>query len=224
MLKKINTIIFDLDGTLINTSKDIVNSTNLTLEKFGYEPISTERCIEFVGDGIIKQVGRAFGESKFNNPDHQFSLEYLNSIVETYLEIYKVHLYDYSLPYDGVFEIFKKFSNKKLAVISNKHYDYTFELLKHFQMDKYFSIILGGDSLEHKKPHPEPIIHVIKELNIKPTETIIVGDTDKDVRAGKAAGISTCAVTYGMRTKAELENHNPEFMIDNISELLKIID
>ncbi len=220
---QIETIIFDLDGTLVNTTKDLALAMNLTLKHYNCNTITEDRCIELVGDGIVKLVSRAFGESKYNDIEYSFESKFLDSAVELFLEIYQIHLFDNTLPYNGVEKVLQKLKNKKLAVISNKHYEFTLDILKHFQLDSYFEIILGGDSLKLKKPHPEPILHVMKKLNSLPTETIIIGDTDKDIRAGKAAKIYTCAATYGMRDVEELKPFQPDYYINNISELLEII-
>jgi len=221
--KNITTLIFDLDGTLIDTGRDIANAMNLTLSHYNCPQIKEDRCIELVGDGIIKLVSRAFGEVKHNDINYKFDSEFLDPAVDLYRQIYHEHMFDTTKPYSGTVEVLTSLKNNKLAVISNKDYKYTLEILQYFKLDQYFQIILGGDSLEYKKPHPEPLLHVMEKLNSSPEETMMIGDTDKDIRSGKAANVTTCAALYGMRSEEELKLHQPDYFIDDISKLLTII-
>ncbi len=220
--RKIKAILFDLDGTLVDSSRDITTSINLTLKYFGYKSITHDQCIRHVGDGITQSVSRAFGESVYNNENYTWDRKFLSRVVKKYKEYYSEHLFDTTTPYPGIKETLSNLNGISMAVISNKTYFYTFNILKHFNLHKYFDIILGGDSLEAKKPDPGPLLYVLENFSVQTTEAIMVGDSDKDISAGKAAKTLTCAVTYGMRSEDELRKLNPDFVIHCFSELLDL--
>lgn len=219
---KIKAILFDLDGTLVDSIRDIATSINLTLRYYGYKPINLNQCSRHIGDGINKSVSRAFGESVHNDEHYSWDNEFLSRAVKKYKEYYSEHLFDTTAPYPMIKETLSDLNGISMAVISNKAYYYTFEILKHFNLHKYFNIILGGDSLEAKKPNPEPLLYILKKFLVKTDEAIMVGDSDKDILAGKAAKTFTCAVTYGMRSEDELRKLNPDFVIHCFSELLDL--
>ncbi len=220
--RKIKAILFDLDGTLVDSIRDIATSINLTLSYFGYKSIHLNQCIRYVGDGITKLVSRAFGESVHNDKNYTWDDKFLSRVVRKYKEYYSEHLFDTTTPYPGIKETLSNLNGISMAVISNKTYYYTFEILKHFNLHKYFDIILGGDSLEAKKPDPGPLLYVLESFSVQTSEAIMVGDSDKDILAGKAVKILTCAVTYGMRSEDELRKLNPDFVIHNFNELLDL--
>jgi len=218
----IHAVLFDLDGTLMDTAQDLSLSVNLTLAEFDYPPLDPEYCISLVGNGIPNLVRRAFGKSAYDNPDYLWTEDFLQNIVGRYKEIYAEHLLDHTQPYPSVPETLERLKSKKLALISNKAYWYTFEILKHFRMQSYFSVILGGDSLPEKKPDPEPLRHAMQALGVLPRHTLMVGDGEADMQAGRAAAVRICAVTYGMRPKSTLAAFAPDFWINRIEELLTL--
>ena len=114
-------------------------------------------------------------------------------------------------------------NNLNLAVVSNKTIEFTRPIVEHFHMDKYFDVILGGDSLDNKKPHHEPLEHVINHYNSDKNETIIVGDTEKDIAAATNAGIASCGVTYGMRNPEDIKAMKPDFVIDKFDEIRDVL-
>ncbi len=219
---KIKTIIFDLDGTILNTGRDILTSINLTLESFGYQPITYEKCLQYVGDGIDLFVERALGDSVYQDIYHKLDQNIVLQAIKVYKDNYSKHLFDTTKPYPGARETLAGLQNLKKVVISNKHYEYVLKMLQYFQLDSFFEIIMGGNSLENQKPHPEPIYYVLNKLQSNIQEMIIVGDTDKDIKAGQAAGIKTCAALYGMRPEKELLALEPDYLIREFGELLNL--
>jgi len=220
-----STIIFDLDGTLFYTSDDIANCANLTLERFGFEKIDKARIISHVGGGIHNSISRILGDAIHNDPEYVWKDGFVDKVVKEYRDFYSKHFLDTTRPYPGVAKTVERLydQNYRMAVISNKSVDYTKAIIKHFDMDQYFPIILGGDSLENKKPHPQSINFVMDQFNTLKNESLIVGDTEKDIQAGKNAEIKTCAVSYGMRDIAELQPLDPDYVINKFDELNTIL-
>jgi len=216
-------ILFDLDGTLVDSSRDIVTSVNLTLNHFGFNPIDYHKCIGFIGDGIRMLVKRAFAEVLFNDPESDLDAELLNNADIQYRNFYSEHLLDTSIPYPDVKNTLSLLTDFPMAVISNKAFIYTKHILEHFDLDRFFNPILGGDSLDRTKPDPAPLFHVANQYHISPNNCLMIGDSEKDIAAAQAAGMPVCAVTYGMRPKVILEDMNPDFLVASFPDLLKII-
>lgn len=207
-------IIFDLDGTLIDSRIDIANSVNHTLKRLGLNPLDEKIITSYVGDGVRKLVERVLMPSNAHLFDKGLTV---------FLEYYSEHLLDNTFFFPGVIETLRFFSHKKMAVISNKLENLSIKTLKGLGVDRYFKSILGGDSLEKKKPNPEPVLKVLDALNIKKEKAIIVGDSPLDIEAGKSAGILTCGVTYGFKEKDEIVKAGPDFIIDSLPALKEII-
>ncbi|MDD5766730.1 MAG: phosphoglycolate phosphatase [Candidatus Marinimicrobia bacterium] len=218
----IQAILFDLDGTLIDSSFDLMTSVNLMLAQYNLQPISYRQCIQFVGDGIPKLVNRALGASVHQNPNAETEPEFLCQAVTLFRENYAKHLVDHTRLYPSVSETLSKLCDFKLAVISNKSYDFSVEILTRLQILDLFDLILGGDSLVEKKPSPQPILYALEKFNVSPNKALMVGDGENDILAGKSAGIMTCGVTYGFRSKTDIVALRPDFTIGKFYELLSI--
>lgn len=205
--------IFDLDGTLLDSSKDLTISANFLLAHYGKETLSQDTVISYVGDGLGLLIQRLL-------PD--FSPIQIQEARAIFQSHYRLHWVDYTRPYPGVLETLEYFREKVKVVISNKPQEATREILKALGMSKYFSLMLGGDSLPACKPDPMPIFYTLKEFSLLPENTVMIGDGVPDIKAGKSAGIHTCAVTYGMRDASVLKKLEPEFMIDRFCQLQDI--
>ncbi len=208
-MKPVNLLIFDLDGTLVNTLEDIAASVNFTLQKLGRPVIPIDAVRLYVGDGIEMLMQRALGSRD----------EFLSDAVG----IYKVHhsrnLVVRSRLYPSVTEVLEHFCGLPMAVISNKTSDFVQPLLDGLKISRYFSMVLGADSGLPLKPAPDAIQHVMAKFGAPKDLTAIVGDGTTDVRAGKAAGVITCSVTYGFRSEEELRKAGPDYLIHSLSEL-----
>ncbi len=220
---KFQAILFDLDGTLVDSSRDIATSINLTLKHLGYDPITLNQSNSYVGDGIRMLVKRALGKSIYNDERHIIEHESLSEADKIYRKYYAQHVLDTTLPYPGVVDTLNQITGLQLAVISNKAVVYVNGIMIHFQLDKYFRLILGGDSLELKKPDPYPLLYVAQQFNIDPQQCLMVGDSEKDIIAGKAAGMITCAVTYGMRSEESLIKQQPDFILSDFPSINTIV-
>jgi phosphoglycolate phosphatase len=211
-MKPVELIIFDLDGTLVNTLEDIAASVNFTLQKLGRPPIPVISVRQYVGDGIEMLMRRAL-----NGRD-----EFLSDAVG----IYKVHhsrnLIVRSRLYPSVVDVLEHFRAVPMAVISNKTSAFVQPLLDGLNISGYFRMVLGADSGLPLKPSPDSVQKIMAEFKSPKDRTVIVGDGTTDVRAGKAAGVITCSVTYGFRSEEELRKAGPDYVIHELSDLKKL--
>ncbi|MFQ5605251.1 MAG: HAD family hydrolase [bacterium] len=209
-MPQIDLLIFDLDGTLVDTRQDLANSVNYARSKFGCKALPLEQVMQYVGNGLHKLIQRSLPEDSHDEIDRAIGF---------FREYYGEHLLDYSTTYPGVQEVLRHFYDKKKAVISNKPVDFCRIILHGLGLKSNFDVILGGDSLTIMKPDPEPIFHVLKTLQVRPNKAVMIGDSSTDMQAGKQAHVYTCGVTYGYRKKEILDQFNPDFMIDELSAL-----
>ncbi len=208
-MKPVGLLIFDLDGTLVNTLEDIASSLNFTLQKLGRPVVPLDSVRQFVGDGIEMLIRRTLKERD----------EFLSDAVG----IYKVHhsrnLLVRSRLYPSVVDVLEHFRIIPKAVISNKTSEFVQPLLDGLKISRYFHTVIGADSGLPLKPAPDAVLRVLSDVGVSPGRTVMVGDGVTDIRAGRAAGIMTCAVTYGFRSGDELREAGPDFVIHEFSEL-----
>jgi phosphoglycolate phosphatase len=212
-------IIFDLDGTLIDSSIDITNAINYAIEPYGVKPVTVQETISLVGEGISRLMEKMVKshESEVKSGINKHIL----ILIERFLEHYSTHLVDNTTVYPGVKESLEQLNGYKKAVISNKREALSVKILDGLGLLKYFDLVVGSDTTPERKPSPIPILHGITKLNIKPEDAVIVGDSNFDIEAGKAAGIKTIAVTYGYRPIELLKG--ADFTINRMDELLDIL-
>ena len=208
----IRLIIFDLDGTLVNSIVDITNSLNYAVKPYDLKPKTVEEVGKLVGEGITKVIERILGDER---------VQYRDDVVKRFLEYYLDHIVDNTLPYPGVRETLERFNGIKKAVISNKREAHSIKVLKGLDLMQFFDMVLGSDSVNEKKPSPAPVLHVLSRLGVAPENAIMVGDSDLDIAAGKGAGIRTIGVTYGYRDREFLKG--ADFIIDKVEELAFIV-
>jgi len=209
----IKLIIFDLDGTLVDTSKDITNALNYAIKPYGLKDLIIEDTIKMVGEGITRLIEKILGNEKS---------QWRDEVIKRFLDYYSEHLVDYSSVYPHVRETLEMLNGYKKAVISNKRENLSTRLLDKLSLLKYFALVVGSDTTTERKPSAIPVIHVFTRLGIDPDESVIVGDSNYDIEAGKKAGIKTVAVTYGYRERQYLKD--ADYIIDNIKDLLTLLE
>ena len=214
-MPRVDLIIFDLDGTLVDTCHDLANSVNFALNALDLPPLELQEVISHVGDGLKKLMDRSLPKDRLGEMDEA---------IDIFRSHYREHLLDFSVFYPKVENVLNYFRGKKMAVVSNKPEEFTRLILKALRRADLFEISLGGDSLPVMKPDAGPILHILKQLSVSPEKTAIVGDGTTDIEAGKAANVWTCAVTYGLKKKEVLLKMKPDFMIEDIVELKKIFE
>jgi phosphoglycolate phosphatase len=214
--QKIKLIIFDLDGTLIDSREDLIQSVNAMLRHLQRPELPGELIASYVGDGVAMLVRRALGDPK----DAQF----LQQGLEHFLAYYREHKLDHTRVYDGIPQALKVMRNlpdgatRKMAVLSNKPVNPSRAIVEALQLGEFFSHVYGGNSFATKKPDPEGALAILKETGIAGLETLIVGDSAIDVATGQGAGMWTCGVTYGFAPHT-LESVPPDVVVDSPLEL-----
>ncbi len=207
---------FDLDGTLIDSGDDLVQATIHSLHGLGIDPPPPEVIIGYVGGGARGLLQDSMGEAA--------TPERLDAGLAAFIDYYGAHLLDHTLPYPGVEEVLRHFfATRPLAVITNKPEAFSRTILEGLGLAGYFREILGYDSVERKKPHPEGILLALHGWGVEPTRAVMVGDSDHDILAGKAAGTVTVAVAYGFKSSEELLSAGPDYLIHDIRELIELV-
>lgn len=197
-LKKFELIIFDLDGTLVDSAKDIMIANNKTLEKFGYKPISFKNVKQIIGQGIRVNIIKSL---KMQNVKINKKKE--NEMYDFFFSFYKKNLYVESKIYRGLNSFLKKLKKQgyKLAVCSNKLEVLTKIVLKKTKLLKYFDFVAGGDTFAHRKPHPSVLNNVIKNFKINKNNVLFIGDSEHDYYSALNSNIKFCLKTKGFTNK-----------------------
>jgi len=208
-MKPISLLIFDLDGTLVNTLEDIAASVNYTLSRLNSPLLPLDRVRQYVGDGIEMLMARSLG-----GRDGRFE-----DAVSLYKEHHRRNLAVRSTLYPSVKETLEHFKSLPLSVISNKSAEFIGPLLDGLGIGRYFKLIIGADAGLPLKPAPDAVLRILSELRVPKERAAMVGDGTSDVLAGRAAGVLTCAVTYGFRSEDELRKAGPDYVIHELSEL-----
>lgn len=208
------TVIFDLDGTLLNTLDDLADSTNYALSKFGYPTRTIDEVRQFVGNGVAKLIERAIPEGK-NNPNFEKCLA-------IFKENYAQNMYNKTAPYNGIIEMLSNLKSKgiKIAVVSNK-----FDLAVKELCKKYFEGFIDFAAGENeaqgikKKPAPDTVISVLNEFNFAPEDAVYVGDSDVDIMTAKNSKMPCISVTWGFRDEKFLLENGATILINVPSEI-----
>ncbi len=209
-------IIFDLDGTLVDSSDDIAWVANRTLEAFGYPQMDKPSIKERIGWGVVMLLKQIMPLE---------SSERIEEAKGVFLDLYSSHLVVKSALYPGVAETIEHFlrCEKKLAVLTNKPVNLSVRIIDELLGPKTFMKVVGGDSLPTKKPDSAPIFNIMEALGVEPEHSVIVGDSPVDVEAGKGAGISTIGAAYGFRGVDELKESGADIIIESFAMLIDII-
>jgi phosphoglycolate phosphatase len=208
-------VIFDLDGTLVNSLEDLADATNYALKFFGQQTHAVEDFRLMVGEGTRTLISRAL-----NNENQQLIEQVLVKMREKYNEI----CLDKSRPYNGIKEVVGELVKRKfkLAVLTNKDQKMAQKIVSHF-FDGLFQIVKGTIEAEPVKPEPTATLQVLKELGVKPDETILVGDSKIDIQTAKAAGIKSVGVNWGFRGRTELIEAGADAVIEEAGQLLRLV-
>jgi phosphoglycolate phosphatase len=209
-LVDIQLLIFDLDGTLVDSQMDLALSVNAMRGRMGMSALPHKVISSYVGQGVTHLVRRALGDSVTD--------ELVQRALSVFLEHYRVHMLDHTVTYAGVREAQDELRGRKLAVLTNKPVNFSREMLSRLGINGYFSFVYGGSSFEQKKPDPVGVIKLMNDTGASPRQTMMVGDSDTDVLTGRNAGVWTCGVTYGFGAHT-LEIMPPDLLLSNLREL-----
>jgi phosphoglycolate phosphatase len=206
----VRALVFDLDGTLIDSKLDLALSIDATLKHLGRASLPHETIYGFVGNGAAVLVRRSLGDGVTDaeaEEGHRFFLAY-----------YREHMLDNTVTYPGVREALEQLGAHPMAVLTNKPVRFSERILEGLGVADYFRYVYGGNSFETKKPDPEGMNVILRDLTLAPREAMLVGDSDVDVRTARNAGTWACGVSYGLGL-AGLRAHPPDLMLDNLAEL-----
>jgi|SRR5579885_57728 phosphoglycolate phosphatase len=215
----IRLVIFDLDGTLIDSRLDLVHSVNAALRHLGRPELPDEVIATYVGDGAPMLIRRALGD-----PDDE---DLVRQALEFFLSYYREHKLDHTRVYAGVPEALATIRQagnahpRKLAVLSNKPVNPSRAIVEALGLGPFFTQVYGGNSFSTKKPDPLGAQTLLKEAGCSPHQAVIVGDSSNDVLTGRNAGLWTCGVTYGFAPQT-LELTRPDVVVDTPRELAEV--
>jgi len=216
-------LIFDLDGTLINSALDLALAINHMLETLEYETFSEKTIHGWVGNGALTLVKRALlGKRELEDT---LDVDYVEKALKIFLDYYENNLCHATVPYPNVIDTLNVLKEKGyiLSIVTNKPFKFVAPILEGLNMDGLFEFILGGDSLEKKKPDPLPLLHVCKTLDFNIKETLMIGDSKNDILAANSSGMDSIGVTYGYNYGEDIAVHAPTAIINHFSELQKLL-
>jgi len=210
MIHDLDLIVFDLDGTLVDSVPDLAAAANYALRRLGLPERSEEAHMRMIGAGEKNFVCRFLG------PDHQ---ELFDQALALYLEYYSQHLGDQTRVYPGVRETLKRLNPVKKAVLSNKREDLARQVVELMGLSGFFPTVRGGNSYGVLKPSGEGLKTLIKELGSDPARAFMVGDKPEDILAGRGAGARTVALTCGYSDPEVIAAAKPDFTVNGFSQL-----
>lgn len=212
-------LVFDLDGTLVDSQIDLANSINATLSHFGKPELDPGTIATYIGDGASTLVRRALAHSHPEPDPHDDA--FVNEALAWFIAYYKIHKLDFTTVYPGVLEsltnIRERHPGLPMAVLTNKPVMPSRAICKHFGLDRFFFQNYGGNSCKTKKPDPEGLLTLIREANVQPNETVMIGDSHIDVETSRAAGTRSLGCTYGL-SPTTLAAARPDRTVDRAAD------
>lgn len=210
-------VIFDLDGTLIDSLEDIALSMNQVLKELGLEAHKICEYKNFVGDGALILVK--------NSLQHHCTPEIIDKALKRFIEVYETSVHDNTKAYPGIYELLEDLEkeNYKMGILSNKPHKFTLEYANRLFPKNSFLEIHGQKNNIPKKPHPRAAIEISKAFDIPCEKTIFIGDTATDIKTAKAANMISIGVLWGFRTKEELELAKADYIVKEPKEIIEII-
>mgnify|MGYP001630641195 FL=1 len=212
-MREFETYVFDLDGTLLETLKDLAASTNFALRQYDMPEHSIEDVRMFVGNGVKKLMERAIPNG-LDNPKFE-------EVYATFRQHYLNHNLDTTKPYDGIPELLRELKGrgKKLAIVSNKFYAATQDLARHFFPDT-IEVAIGERENIKKKPAPDTVVEALRQLGVSKEGAVYIGDSDVDIMTARNSGLPCASVLWGFRDKEFLLEHGATFFAEKPEDLL----
>lgn len=214
----IKALIFDLDGTLLDTLEDLANACNYALKTCGFKVHNVKDYTRFVGNGRYKLIERIVPD------EYKKDKKVIDKVLGLFDEYYEKHMIDMTKPYNGIMEMIKDLKEKKIkiAVVSNKPHEFAVDIVRRYFGDA-FEITYGQRPNHPTKPDPKTVYEVIELLNVEKNECIYVGDSNVDVNTAKNAGVKSVGVSWGFRGEGELRETGADYIIKNPIELIELL-
>ena len=213
-LSAVRVLVFDLDGTLIDSRADITGSVNFALQALGLPTHTLETVTGFVGRGVGNLI-RAALDSKADS--------HFDKAMKLFKGHYREHCLDATRLFPGVRETLSALVKYKKAVVTNKPKVFTERILKGLEIAAFFEAVVSGDEVIRKKPAPDALELILKKFHADAEQTLVIGDSPLDLQMARATGARACAVSYGYGIPSELAKEKPDFTIDTFQALLKLI-
>jgi len=214
-LSRIQLLVFDLDGTLVDSETDLTLSVNAVRSQMGLDALPLKTISSYVGQGVTTLMEKSLGKPSGS--------EDVQKGVRLFLAYYRLHMLDNTIPYPGVRESLEDLKSRKLAVLTNKPVVFSRDLLAGLGIAGYFSFIYGGNSFARKKPDPVGVIKLLDDTGLSREQTMIVGDSDIDVLTARNAGVLACGVSYGIGSTT-LETAAPDLMVGDLRDLIPLLN
>lgn len=218
MWQNIKAVAFDLDGTLIDSAPDLAVATQDTLAELGLSSCSEAQVRSWVGNGAEMLMRRAMHNALGADVEQSA----LDAAMPVFMRHYEANLEKHSALYADVIHVLQVLFDAgfKLAVVTNKPYRFTVPLLKAFELDPFFSLVLGGDTLAKMKPDPLPLEHVLQQWQLDHSQLLMVGDSKNDILAAKAAGVASIGLTYGYNYGEDIALVGPTAVCEQFKDIL----
>lgn len=219
-LDGVELVLFDLDGTLIDSVPSLAQAVDTMLQQLGRAAAGVSKVRQWVGNGAQTLVERALSDSRQIDPELDQALR--QQALALFMEAYSECADHGALLYPGVRDCLEALRQRsvELAIITNKPARFLPSLLASLALDQYFGKVIGGDSLNQKKPHPLPLLHCLDHFGVAASRALMVGDSAADVSAARAAGVSMAAVSYGYSYPQPVAAYQPDWLVDCVTELL----
>ena len=220
--RRVRLLVFDLDGTLIDSRLDLIHSVNAMLRHIGRPELDGDIIASYVGDGAPALVRRALGDTDTDDE------ALFRAAMEYFLGYYRVHKLDHTTVYEGIPEVLARLADssngapRQMAVLSNKPVNPSRLIVQALGLGDFFVCIYGGNSFTTKKPDPLGVQTILQETGVAANESLMIGDSSVDVLTGRNAGLWTCGVTYGFAPHS-LEEVPPDVLIENPRELGELL-
>jgi phosphoglycolate phosphatase len=211
----VRVLIFDLDGTLIDSGADLALSVNATLKETGRAPLRNDQIFGYVGQGAARLIQQALGPGA--------TREECDQGLAFFLSYYRAHMLDNTVTYPGVREGLAALDGMPMAVLTNKPVRFSRQILEGLGLASYFRYIYGGNSFESKKPNPAGMGVLLRDFGAAPKQAMLVGDSEVDVQTARNAGTWCCCVTYGLGAD-QLANNPPDLLVNSLTELAAHLD
>ena len=221
-------LVFDLDGTLVDSQIDLANSVNAMLAHYGKPALDNAIVASYIGEGATTLVRRALAHEHLiaDEPDPHDE-EFVDAALDWFIAYYRIHKLDFTFVYPGVMESLEaiRAAHPKLpmAVLTNKPVYPSRAICRHFRMDRFFFANYGGNSFKTKKPHPEGLLQLIAEAGVQPAEAVMIGDSHVDVETARACGAAAVGCAYGLSPES-LRRAGPDAMVDSAADWVRVLN
>ena len=222
LLNNLSMVMYDLDGTLVESVPDLAAALDKMLIDMGMPIVGESKARLWVGNGIPSLVKRALADDMSGDQPGQVDSSLFEAAHECFKSHYSEELGHHSYLYPGVSDFLEAMKDRgiKQVVITNKSEQFTDRLLQLMGIDHYFDLTIGGDSLTEKKPHPMPLLYAMQKFNISSDQALMIGDSVNDIRAARAAGVCVIGLPYGYNHGEPIEQSNPDLVALTLKELL----